>query len=65
MNSFSALVFITGFLLLIFHKIILKIQGPSKKTDWPMEVRKRKLIVGGIALMFAGLFLFLSTIFKN
>ncbi len=51
-----------GTFLLIFSKSIIKVQGASKKDDFPIETRKKRLIFAGIGLLIGGILLILKII---
>jgi hypothetical protein len=41
--------------VVIFYKQILRIQGPSKGSNYPMRTRKNKIIFGSAGLILFGL----------
>ena len=53
---------ILGIILTFFYKRIIKIQGESKKGDFPMNQRIRKLKIGGIGFLIGGIIFILNVL---
>ena len=51
----SLICFVVGSVVLLFHEQILKFQGESKKEDYPIETRRRTLILGGVGCILFGI----------
>ena len=60
MKILGIIVIINGIFSLIFRDKIISWQGPDRKGYFPLETRKRKLIIGGIVSIVAGIVILLK-----
>lgn len=58
----SIVFILVGVVILTFRTKIINLLGPSRKGDFSIDERKRKLIIGGIGSIVFGLIIFFNNI---
>jgi hypothetical protein len=56
---FVLILILVGILMLLAKNFIIKLQGPSQKKDYPLDVRNRQIIIGGVSFIITGIILFI------
>ena len=58
--TLSLIFFAVGLILTLFRKKIIRVIEPSKKGDYPVNVRENILLIVGIVFTIGGMLLFLK-----